>query len=373
MRRREFIAGFAGAAAVVRSQTPARPQHVVVYRESGRYGGWPANHGMWAWGNEFLVGFESGWFKYDQNRHSIDRSRPAEDLLARSKDGGATWSIEKPASLLPPPKTVVAGIPASSGERAITQLGTPINFTQPGFALTARMAASDTGPSWFFYTSDRGKNWSGPFAIPDFGQPGIAARTDYLIDDRDTLTMFLTAAKQDRKEGRVICVRTQDGGRTWKMLSYLGPEPPEREYAIMPSSVRLSAKGILTAVRHNHYIDLWRSDDNGGTWTSLGKVVEDTGRGNPPSMTKLRDGRIALTWGYRAEPYSIKAKVSRDDGRTWSNELVLRDDGGAWDIGYTRTLQRPDGKLVTAYYYTLDDHAERFIGATIWDAGAART
>ena len=49
---------------------------------------------------------------------------------------------------------------------------------------------------------------------------------------------------------------------------------------------------------------------------------------------------------------------------------MLRDDGGSWDLGYTRTVQRPDGKLVTVYYYNLDKDAERFIGATIWDPGA---
>jgi hypothetical protein len=326
---------------------------------------------MWAWGNELLVGFESGWFKYDQNRHSIDREKPAEHLLARSRDGGLTWTTEKPEALLPPPKTVVAGIPAVGGARAVSDRPTPIDFTQPGFALTARMSNIHTGPSWFFYTSDRGRTWSGPFALPDFGQPGIAARTDYLIDGRHSMTMFLTAGKQNRREGRVICVHTEDGAKTWKMLSFIGPEPPADEYAIMPSSVRLSGKAILTAIRHNHHIALWRSDDNGATWESLGKVVEDTGRGNPPSMVKLADGRIALTWGYRAKPYSIKAKISRDGGRTWGRELVLRDDGGAWDIGYTRTCQRPDGKLVTTYYFTLDDHAERFIGATIWDSDMA--
>ena len=28
--------------------------HTVVYRESGRFGGWPANHGIWIWGNEIV-------------------------------------------------------------------------------------------------------------------------------------------------------------------------------------------------------------------------------------------------------------------------------------------------------------------------------
>jgi len=37
--------------------------HVIVYRETGRYGGWPANHGMWSWGDEILVGFSQTYYK----------------------------------------------------------------------------------------------------------------------------------------------------------------------------------------------------------------------------------------------------------------------------------------------------------------------
>ena len=31
-------------------------ENVVVFRESGRFGGWPANNGIWSWGDEIVVG-----------------------------------------------------------------------------------------------------------------------------------------------------------------------------------------------------------------------------------------------------------------------------------------------------------------------------
>ena len=99
-------------------------------------------------------------------------------------------------------------------------------------------------------------------------------------------------------------------------------------------------------------------------------AVTDTGRGNPPSMVRLRDGRLALTYGVRAEPYGIRAKLSADGGRTWGPELVLRADAADWDLGYPRTVQRADGKLVTVYYYNDSKAPERYIGATIWDPDA---
>ena len=39
---------------------------------------------------------------------------------------------------------------------------------------------------------------------------------------------------------------------------------------------------------------------------------------------------------------------------------------GEPDIGYTRAVQRPGGKLVTIYYWLDKPRAERYIAATIW-------
>src|SRR5690606_9860018 len=59
--------------------------------------GWPANHGVWIWGDEILVGFSKGYYKdLGAERHNIDRERTEWHLLARSLDGGESWSIEDP-------------------------------------------------------------------------------------------------------------------------------------------------------------------------------------------------------------------------------------------------------------------------------------
>ncbi|MEZ4727442.1 MAG: hypothetical protein R3E79_09940 [Caldilineaceae bacterium] len=36
-------------------------QHITIYREPGRFAGWPANYGIWHWGNEIVVGFTAGY------------------------------------------------------------------------------------------------------------------------------------------------------------------------------------------------------------------------------------------------------------------------------------------------------------------------
>lgn len=356
-------------AAVMAAAEPAKVvRHVVVHREAGRFGGWPANHGIWSWGDEIVVGFELGYFQERATGHAIDYTRPAEHVLARSLDGGETWTLERPEGLRPPPREKVAGVPTGGEGREPVDSPGGIDFTHPDFAFTARMTSIHAGQSRFYYSYDRGKSWQGPFRLPNFGQPGIAARTDYLVNGRHDCTLFLTAAKSNEREGRVIAVRTRDGGKTWNFVSFIGPEP--QDYAIMPSSLRLGPKQIFTAIRRRHWIDAYRSFDDGESWHFVGQPVVVTG-GNPPCLTKLADGRIAITYGYRQQPYGVRAKISADEGQTWGEEIVLREDGGNWDLGYARTVQRRDGRLVTVYYFNDAADSERYIAGTIWQPDTA--
>lgn len=348
-------------------------KHVDVYRVAGRFGGWPANHGIWIWGDEILVGFSAGYFKDNgPDRHAIDHDKPEEFLMARSSDGGAHWSIENPAAkgaLIPRGEALHGITPPGLEEKPWRDCPGGIDFTHPGFALIVLRTGDHNGASRFYYSTDRGHNWEGPFRIPQFGQQDMIARTDYLIEGKHEMTLFLTAGKSNGREGRPLCVRTFDGGKTWKLLSFIGLEP--QGFSIMPSSVRLSENEILTAVRRREgprrWIDAWRSTDNGGSWQPAATPVADAGEGNPPAMIRLHDGRVCITYGYRAAPFGIRARLSEDGGRTWGPEIHLRDDGGGRDLGYCRSVQRPDGKVVTIYYYNDDPNADRYIAATIWE------
>ena len=146
----------------------------------------------------------------------------------------------------------------------------------------------------------------------------------------------------------------------------------------MPSSVRLSATKILSTLRCKegqlHWIEAWLTEDNGKTWQYLNKPAESTGasQGNPSSLIKLKDGRLAITYGFRSTPYGMRARLSNDEGRTWGEEIILRDDAGGWDLGYPRSVQRTDGKIVTVYYHNDHKDSERYIAATIWDPGKAK-
>jgi len=355
-------------------------KHVKVYYEKGRFGGWPANFGMWNWGNEILVGFSRGYYKdLGPTRHHIDREKPEEQWFARSLDGGETWSLEYPAK---------DGVLVAEGD-ALHGIETPglpipkmkacpggINFTHPDFAMTLRMTDIDARtPSKFFYSYDRGHSWEGPFVLPNVGVNGIAARTDYIVDGKHECMLFQTAGKSDGTEGRPFCMRTTDGGKTWEFVSWIMPEP--EGFGIMPSTVRLDENTLLTTIRRreteNRWIAAYISKNNGKSWEFLNDPVPTNGEGNPPCLIQLADGRICLTYGVREEPFRISAKLSNDNGQTWSDEIVLRDDGNDRDIGYCRSIQRPDGKVVTTYYINEKETGpERYIAATIWDPAGVK-
>ena len=360
--------------AVNAAEPPASVQHVVVYAEPGRFAGWPANHGMWSWGDELLVGFSRGYYKDRGPFHHIDHDRPEEFVLARSRDGGRSWSVESPrppGALAGTPGMRHGRMPVDLPEEKPRDLSEPIDFAHPDFAWTLRMENSNNGVSRYYFSYDRGHTWRGPFRLPLFGQKGVMARTDYLVEGPREALLFLTASKPNGREGRPFSARTSDGGLTWEFLSFIGPEPTG--YAIMPSTVRVRPSELVTTIRRKDgdtsWIDAYRSGDNGRSWSFLSTPEPDTGEGNPPSLLRLPDGRLALIYGRRARPFGILARLSADAGRSWSDAIVLRDDGGANDVGYVRAVVRPDGAVVAVYYYNDRSGPARYLAATLWKPG----
>ncbi|WP_291986585.1 sialidase family protein [Luteitalea sp.] len=370
MHRRTFLAHSAAlltASALPRAQ--ASVEHVTVWREAGRYGGWPANHGIWSWGDEILVGFTAGVLKTgDPMRHPIDRSAGEAHALARSLDGGRTWTREDPVVLQPPPRPerrAVTGEPLRLP--TVQALPGPLDFTAPGLALTFRTSHGATG-AWMFVSQDRGRRWAGPYQLPPLDTPGFDPRTDYLVLGPRTLLVFLTAFKTNGKEGRPLAIRTRDGGMTWERLGWIGPETDG--FRIMPATVSLGGDGLFTVIRRRddtrHHLEGYRSRDGGATWTAAGLVAADTGRGNPASLLRLPDGRLCAVYGFRAAPFGMHAVFSGDEGATWSTPRPLREDAADWDLGYPRSVVRADGRVVSAYYFNDASGPERYIAATIW-------
>ena len=352
-------------------------RHLVIYQQDGRFAGWPANNGIWNWGDEILVGFVEAEHYSTDGFHTYNRES-ARNKYARSLDGGLTWSVEDAYERGQTGWAYDNFLEEDKAEEPVA-LEHPINdFTDPDFVITFLRYSYHHGPSIFYYSNNRGQEWNGPYRFPDLDTHGIGTRTDYIVEGPQELGAWMNAAKPDRMEGRVIYTRTTDGGVNWEIVSWLGPEP--EGFEIMPSTVRLSTEELYTVLRARevnpgrNFLKAYRSVDNGQIWQHVNDPVQDTGHnGAPPSLLQMEDGRLALTYAYRSRYGSrICLRFSADNGQTWSQEIPVRSgDGANGDVGYPQMVQREDGNLVIVYYWNhaaLEDGSPyRYIAASIVD------
>ena len=377
-------------------------EHIEVYRREGRYCGWPANYGIWSWGNEIVVGFtlayhmrKEGALVEGSGLHPRDPTRAPVTMQARSTDGGRSWRVRGTPAPTPGGRSISADehIDAElfeelhigavfDGPNGPVEHPGGINFDHPDLGLlVARTGTARRFPgrSWFYITRDRGVHWQGPYHLPQFGYDQVTARTDYVVENDRECLLFLSAmhgpplddqpaaSSSDIAESDVICVRATDWGGDFE---YVGTVT---EGAIMPASVQLADGSLLSSVRRSNRIDLFASADGGKTWHHRATPAEDMG-GNPPTLTRLQDDRLCITYGYRGDvDPGIRATISDDSGQTWTDPIILRDDGGTPDLGYPRTVERPDGTIVTVYYFNDAPASERYIGATLWNPEAVQS
>jgi hypothetical protein len=76
--------------------------------------------------------------------------------------------------------------------------------------------------------------------------------------------------------------------------------------------------------------------------------------GIPSFLMKLADDRLLMTYGHRRAPLGIQARVSDDNGDSWSEPLVVYGEGKSGDLGYPSTVQLDDGSLLTVWYEVVD-------------------
>lgn len=345
-------------------------QHVTVRSEPGQFFGWPANGGIWSWGNEILVQYDHGTFQDKKvGSHDIDYDKPIVIDQSRSLDGGVTWTAEE---------TDIINTEEGEDLESVPELEKPIDFSHPDLALKFEWAGL------LYYSLDRGKNWEGPYRLPKLGMVSMQLRTDYLIQDKDTCFVFWTMSDFESQRAEngdmVYLVRTTDGGLTWEIVSkvsrQVNPTDNYHDIAIMSSTERVDEKILVSCVRNLSaypkvgWISCHRSNDNGQNWKFISIPVGSEAGTTPPALVNLGGDTLALAYGFRkplAGPTSIRAKISHNQGFDWGEEIILREGGGDEDIGYTQSIVRPDGKIVTIYYWNEHEKEERKIEATIWD------
>jgi hypothetical protein len=163
-------------------------------------------------------------------------------------------------------------------------------------------------------------------------------------------------------------VRSTDRGETWSFFSetacdpdinFLEPSLYLTESGKLVSLFRTQSDWMLPGVKFddtymNQHIS--ESVDGGRTFGEPVEIPEVLGS-NPFSVTRLRDGRIFISYGYRKEPYGIRAKICNSELTNIAEapELIVRDGAPNADLGYPHAAQLPNGDVLLVYYITDDD------------------
>lgn len=225
--------------------------------------------------------------------------------------------------------------------------------------------------SWVCRSGDGGRTWTQgkEFIAPENGWTEFIPFGPIFVGEDGALHASCYAgewtdpAKSTKTKGyRSWHFRSDDDGKTWKPTSVIGVKHNET------SILHLGGKRWLAAARIDA-VELFRSDDDGATWQGPQRVTERNEIN--AHLLRLKDGRLLLSYGNRVkDQFGVLAKLSSDDGATWGEPSRLAHSL-AGDCGYPSSVQRADGKIVTAYYAKAVTNHERYhMGVAIWEAPA---
>jgi hypothetical protein len=232
---------------------------------------------------------------------------------------------------------------------------------------------------WICRSSDGGKTWTQikDFPAPDDGWSNYIPFGDVKIGADGALHVscyhgqFVDPTQSTKTKGyRSWHFRSDDDGKTWKATSIIGAKSNET------TLLHLGGKRWLATAREAA-MDLFFSEDDGQTW---GEPLRVTGKNEINGhIVRLSDGRLLLAHGSRVKApadkpklFGVLAKLSSDEGKTWSEPIRIANTLES-DCGYPSSVQRADGKIVTAWYSKASSNHERYhMGVAIWDAPPAK-
>jgi len=221
--------------------------------------------------------------------------------------------------------------------------------------------------SWMKITEDGGKTWTRAISVPVSTPHGFSMLKDGTLG---YLGKGFSPLMQGTN-GNIDYAVSKDGGFTWQVIGTV-PLPDGRDQYHEPHVIELDDGSLLGAIRYHvpkeqgGGIDccITYSKDGGKTWTPAKRLNV---MGTPPHLMKHSSGAIVMVYGYRSPAYGQRAIVSWDNGVTWSDEIILRDDAPNGDLGYPASIELDDGSIYTVYYQVNPGHGKTSVMWSRWN------
>jgi hypothetical protein len=222
-------------------------------------------------------------------------------------------------------------------------------------------------------SDDGGKKWQPveypPHIKPEinfnaYGMPLPAYNRGALCEGKEGSIFWAVAATDSPGKTSVYLLISDDKGITW---NYSCPIASDDSVAFNETSLYETPGGDIVAFLRTARLEdqacIARSTDGGrsfGKWESMGF------QGHPLNALRLPDNRVLLTYGYRHRPFGIRARVLNAECTDFETapEIILRDDGGNTDIGYTWPVMLDKNQVLVTYYFN-KDNGTRHIAGTI--------
>ena len=202
------------------------------------------------------------------------------------------------------------------------------------------------GGAFVHRSEDGGRTWSSSAKV-DIGDYRGAFSPKGAVELPDGDLLLPLGSHDYDSAAASFVVRSTDGGVSW------GPPVEVARQADCvysePAAVVLHDGDVLVFSREENrgHIHASRSADGGRSWLA---PVALPHWGYPAHGVALADGRVLVVYGRRRAPFGIRAAVSDDSGRTWSEEIVIRDDLPNDNLGYPSAIEYEPGRLFTVYY-----------------------
>lgn len=219
-----------------------------------------------------------------------------------------------------------------------------------------------------YVVSEDGYSFGNPRKVSVSAPHGMIALSDGTLLYVGTRPQFET--RRQSADGTIYYIRSSDGVN-WTKRKKIDLENTQGFLFCEPHALE-TRDGFLIALRcqrsaeNQSVFETWLLDADRElkNFTNQRKVTD----GAPPHLMRRSSGEIVLTYGFRSPPFGQRARISRDEGRTWSEEYILDAEGTSWDLGYPATIERRDGKLLTVYYQKKAGEKNPYILYCIWEA-----